>query len=84
MCTQCEDDIVLDFKVLRVSKVVNLKELLYLVDTFLCQAYNLVLLIYHEVTGLFLLHTHDGIHLGVFRNILTTPHLIGKNITCLV
>ena len=76
MCTQGKNHIVLDLKVLCICKVVDLEELLNLFHTFLCQADNLVLLIDKEISGLFLLNTHDGIHLGILRYILTTFHLL--------
>ena len=61
--TKCKYDIVLDFKILRICKVLNMEELLYLFHTILCEVYDLILLIYDEITGLVLDNTHDGIHL---------------------
>ena len=74
----------LDLKILRIRKVLNMEELLNLMHTFLCQVDHLVLLIYNEVSGLLLLNSHDGIHLGILRHILTTCHLLRKNIAGLV
>ena len=61
--TKRKYDIVLDFKILRICKVLNMEELLYLFHTILCEVYDLILLIYDEITGLVLNNTHDGIHL---------------------
>ena len=61
--TKRKYDIVLDFKILRISKVLDMEELFYLFHTILCKVYDLVLLIYDEITGLVLDNAHDGIHL---------------------
>ena len=72
MCSQSKDHIVLDLKVLCICKVIDLEELLNLFHTFLCQVDNFVLLIDNKVSCLLLFNSHDGIHLGVLRHILTT------------
>ena len=72
MCSQSKDHIMLDLKVLCICKVIDLEELLNLFHTFLCQVDNFVLLVDNKVSCLFLFNTHDGIHLGVLRHILTT------------
>ena len=61
--TKRKYDIVLDFKILRICKVLDMEELFYLFHTILCKVYDLVLLIYDEITGLILDNAHDGIHL---------------------
>ena len=61
--TKRKYDIVLDFKILRICKVLDMEELFYLFHTILCKVYDLVLLIYDEITGLVLDNAHDGIHL---------------------
>ena len=61
--TKRKYDIVLDFKILRICKVLDMEELFYLFHTILCKVYDLVLLIYYEITGLVLDNAHDGIHL---------------------
>ena len=49
-----------------------MEELLDLLGSFLGQADNLVLFIDNKVSGLFLLDSHDGIHLGKFRQVFAT------------
>ena len=82
--TESQNDIVLDLQVFRIRIVFDVEEFLYLGDTFLGQIDDLVLLIDDEIAGLLTLHSHDGIHLGQFFHILTTFHLTGQNIACLV
>ena len=84
MCAKCKDDIMLDLKVIRIRKVLNMEELLNLMHTFLCQVDHFIFLIYDEISGLFLLDSHDSIHLGIFRNVLTSFHLLRKNIASLI
>ena len=74
----------LNLQILRISQVLYLEELLNLLHTILCQADHLILLVYDEVSGLLLLHAHDGIHLGILRHVLTALHLARQNIACLI
>ena len=84
VCAKRKDHIVLNLKVLRICQIINMEELLHLVHTLLGKVDNLVLLVDDKVSGLLLFHTHDGIHLGVLRNILTSGQLASKNIAGLV
>ena len=74
----------LDLQVLCISKVIDLEELLYLFHTILCQTDHFIFFIDNEVSVFFLFNSHDRIHLGIFRNIIATLHLSGKNITCFI
>ena len=84
MCTKCKNYIVLDLKVISICKVFNMEKLLNLVHTLLGKIDNLVLFINDKVSGLFLLNSHDGIHLGILRYIFTSCQLFCQNITCFV
>ena len=84
MSPQCKNHIVLDFQILRVCQIINMEKLLYLMNTLLCEIYHLVLLIDDKISCFLLLHTHDGIHLGILRQILTTSHLARQNIAGLI
>ena len=63
MGTKCKDYVVLYLDVFRISQVVYMEELLNLAYTLLGKIYDLILLIYDEVSCLLLDDTHDGIHL---------------------
>ena len=65
----------LNLKVICICKVINMEELFNFMNTLLGQIDNLVLLINNKVSGLFLLNSHDGIHLGILRNILAPSQL---------
>ncbi len=80
MRAQRKHDVVLYLKIFGIGEVVNLEELLYPVHACCREVDDLVLLIDNEIPCLFLLDTHDKIHLGHFRNVLATLHLSGKNI----
>ena len=75
MRTKCKDYIMLNLKVICICKVINMEELFNFMNTLLGQIDNLVLLINNKVSGLFLLNSHDGIHLGILRNILAPSQL---------
>ena len=81
MGTQCQDDIVLDLQVLGISEVINMEESLNLLHTCCGQVNDLILLVDYEVSGLFLYHTHNGVHLGQFLYIITALHLTCQQIT---
>ena len=70
MRPQRQDHIVLDLQIVRIGKIVDLKEPLNLLDTSLCQIDGLFLLADDKISRLLLHDTHDGIHLGVFWQIL--------------
>ena len=82
--TQCKDNIMLDFRVFRISQVLDLEETLYLGNTLGCQVHDLVLFIDNKVARLFSFNAHDGIHLGQVFHIFTTLHLPGEDITDLI
>ena len=84
MCAQRQNNVMLNLQILRISQVLYLEELLNLLHTILCQADHLILLVYDEVSGLLLLHAHDGIHLGILRHVLTALHLARQNIACFI
>ena len=65
----------LNLKVICICKVINMEELFNFMNTLLGQIDNLVLLINNKVSGLFLLNSHDSIHLGILRNILAPSQL---------
>ena len=64
VCTQRQNDVVLDLQVFRVSKVVDMEELLHPAYTFFGQVDLFLLLIDDKVTGLHDIFAHDRIHLG--------------------
>jgi len=84
MCTQCQNDVVLDLQVLRVSKVLNMEELLNLLHTLFGQVDILFFFIDNEVSGLFDLFSHNGVHLREFPACFTSLQLSCQNITCFV
>ena len=84
VCTQCQNDVVLDLQILGIRKVINMEESLYLFHTCCSQVDDLILLVDYEVSGLFLYHAHDGIHLGQFLYIVTTLHLTGQQVAHLI
>ena len=81
MCSECKDNIMLDFQVLRISKVFDVEEFLYFLHTIFCQVNCLLFLINDEITCLFNFFSHDGIHLGKLTACLTAFQLFCKNIT---
>ena len=61
-----------------------MEKFLNLLDSTLGEVYDLVLLTYDVVSGLFLLDSHDGIHLGILRKILASFHLANEYIAHLI
>ena len=84
MGPQCQNDVVLDLQVLRICEVINMEESLNLLHTCCGQVDDLILFIDDKVSGLFLYHTHNSIHLGQFLYIITALHLTCQQITHLV
>ena len=84
VCTQCENDVVLDLQILRICKVLNMEIFLDLAHTFLRQVYNLILLIDDEVTGLLDVFAHDCIHLCELAGSLALLELMSQNVTDLI
>ena len=78
---QRQNNIMLDLNIFRIGKVLDLEEFLYLLNTLCRQIYDLVLLIYNKVTGLFSFHAHNGVHFGKILHILAALHLLGKHVT---
>ena len=84
VCTECEDDIVLDLQVLRICQVLDIEEFLNLLDTLLGKVDDLVLLIDNEITGLDNFFSHDSCHLGHFMAGFTTLKLLCQDIAYFV
>ena len=66
----------LNLKVFRIREVLDAEELLNLLDTFLGQVHNLILLIDHVIAGLGDFFAHDGVHLGELAGCLTALQLV--------
>ena len=64
MSSECQNNIMLDLDILRVSQVFNMEKLLDFSYTALGKIEILVLLVDNKVTRLFSLNTHDGVHLA--------------------
>ena len=74
----------LDLKVLRICKILNIKEFLNLLHTLLGKVDNLILLIYNKVTSLDNFLTHDGCHLSHLMAGFSTLQLLCKDIANLI
>ena len=72
MCSKSKDNIVLNLQVLRIRKIFNMEELLYLLHTIFGKVDILLFLVNNKVSRLFNIFTHDGIHLGKLAACLTT------------
>ena len=81
---QSQNNIMLNFQILRVGQIFNLEEPLHFADALSSQVHHLILLVYNKVAGLFTLHTHNGVHLGQLLHILAAGKLPCKNIAGLV
>ena len=79
--TKCKDDAVLQFQVLRVCQILQMKETLRLLDPFRGQCDDLILFIYNKIPGFFLTLSRNEIDLGYFFQILSTYHLMRKDVT---
>ena len=84
MRPQSQYDVVLDFQIFRVGKILDLEETLHLGNALRGQVHHLVLLVHDKVPGFFPLHAHDGVHLGQFFHVLTAGELFCQNIARLV
>ena len=73
-------DIVLDLQIFRIRQVVNMEEFLHLMNSLLCQVYDLVLLIDDKVSGLGDLLAHNSGHLRDLAAGLASFQLSGKDI----
>ena len=61
--TKSKDNVMLDLQILRISQVLNMEEFLNLMNTLLSKVYDLIFLIYNEVTCLDNFLAHDSCHL---------------------
>ena len=77
---QRQNNVVLDLNILRIRKILDLKEFLYFLNTVRRQSDDLVLFIYDEITGLCDLFSHDGGHFCHFTTGFTALHLSGQNV----
>ena len=84
VCTKCQDHAVLDLQILRIREVLDMEELLYLMNTLLCEVDGLLLLVDDEVTGLLDLLAEDRIELTELSGLLTTLKLTGQHIADLI
>ena len=82
--TQCQNDIMLDLQIFRISQIFDLEELFNLFHTFCGQIDQLILFIDDEIAILFLLDTHHDIQLGLLFLIFTTLELASQDITCFI
>ena len=64
MSPECQNNIMLDLDILRVSQILNMEKLLDFSYTTLGEIEVFVLLVDNKVTRFFSLNTHDGIHLA--------------------
>ncbi len=80
MCTQRKDDIVLDLHILRIRKVRQLEETLHLRHARFRQVNHLIFFIDNEISRLLTINLHDRIHLGNIFHILSSLHLLCKDI----
>ena len=69
------------FKVLYISIVINVEELLNLMDTLFCKIDNLILFINYKVAIFFYLFLHHNLHLCTFTMVSTLYKLSCKYIT---
>ena len=63
MCPERENNIVLNLKVRRISQIVKMEELLNLPCSLFRKVNRLILLAYHEITGLLKACAHENVHL---------------------
>ena len=70
----------LDFQVLRICQVFNIKVFLNLLDTVQSQVDNLILLIDNEISGLLNLLAHDGGQLRELGRRLALLQLLCQNV----
>ena len=84
VCTKSKYDTMLDLKVLRISKVVDMEILLDLMHTLLGKCYILLFLIINVITCLLDLLTEYGVDLGKFSRGFALLHLSRKYIAKLI
>ena len=84
MRTQCQDDIMLDFQILRISQILNVEELFYFLDAVFCQIDCLLFLIDDKISGLLDLLAHDRVYLGELPAGFAPLKLARQNIASLI
>ena len=84
MRTQCQDDIMLDFQILRISQILNVEELFYFLDAVFCQIDCLLFLIDDKISGLLDLLAHDRVYLGELAAGFAPLKLARQNIASLI
>ena len=80
MGTESQNNVMLNFQMLRISQVIDMEELFDLLHTIFCQRYILLFFIDNIITGFDNLFAHDGRHLGHLTAGLAPFHLTGKDI----
>ena len=81
---QGKNNIVLYFKILRISQIINMEEFLHFFYAVFGQIDGFFLFIDDEVSGLLNLFSHNRIHFGEFSACFTALQLTGKNIAGLI
>ena len=71
MCAECKCNIMLDFKVFRISIIIYMKELFNLMNPLFSKVNNLVLFINDEVSIFFNFLVHNCLHLSSLALIFT-------------
>ena len=84
ICTQGQDDIMLDFQILRIREVLNLEKSFHFSNTLLRQVDHFILFIDNEVSRFLLFHAHDGVQLGQILHVRAALHLFCQDIAGLV
>jgi len=74
----------LNFQVLRIRKVFNIKELFNFFDTSCSQGNNFIFFIDNKIARFDNLFAHDSIHLREFFRSLSSNHLTGSKIAICV
>ena len=64
--TKCENNTMLDLKVLRIRQVLNMEETLYLFNTLRGKIYRFFLFVHNKISGLHVIFFHDKIHFRKF------------------
>ena len=82
--TQRQDNIMLDFQVFCICKVLNPEKFLHLLNPIQCQVHYLVLLIYNKIPCFFHFHAHNCVHLRQLLAFLPAYKLLRQNIACFV
>ena len=84
MRPQRQNYIVLNFQIVRIGQVFNLKKLFNFGNAFRRQIDNLVLFIDNKVAAFFLFDSHNGVNFGQIFHVRPTGHLSCQNIAGLI